>query len=140
MQLLFLLNFACTTPNPYGYSGFSVYDYIAFDGDRVWTYQSDSEDYTLVVEKYASTFTDGVETAIFEYSKEDPYEDLGSVTWKSGATNGIGISSYSIGDEEIELDDFVIFSKTRMTDGDTVESSANGVNFSGLFNGTRELS
>ena len=135
MQLLFLLNFACTTTNPYGYSGFSVYDYLAFDGDRAWTYQSESEDYTLVVEKYPSTFIDGIETATFEYSKEDPYEALGSVTWQSGSTDGIGIESYSLGGEKIELDEFVVFAKTRMADGDTVESSANDVNFTGIFNG-----
>ena len=78
MQLLatlFLTNFACTG-NTTTYSGHGTYDYLAFDGDRVWRYQNESEnvDYTLVVETLESSSVDGVETITFEYSKEDPQE------------------------------------------------------------------
>lgn len=134
MQLLFLLNLACTVPGP-SYSGHGTYSYLAFDGERSWKYENESTDYNLVVEKTAYNITDGIETITFEYSKEDPQELLGSVTWISGITDGIGIQSYDTGDGEIELDNPVIFAKTRMVPGEVVSSSANGFNFESVLNG-----
>ena len=49
MTLLTLL-FACgTVPDGPTYSGFGTYDYLAFDGERSWKYQTEAEgvDYTL---------------------------------------------------------------------------------------------
>ena len=97
MTLLTLL-FACgTVPGP-TYSGHGTYDYLAFDGERTWKYQTDAEDidYTLVVEKTAYEYLDGMEYITFEYSTEDPQALLGSVSWEAGGINGSGISGYTL--------------------------------------------
>lgn len=146
MQLLFLLNLACTTPGP-GYSGFGTYDYFAFDGERLWTYNLASEDEEDVekisVEKLPPEFDDdGTERATFEYFIDDPYELLGSLTWVSGSVAGIGIESYTIGEgddlEEVVFDNIAVFAENRMAPGDVVESTVNGITISSTLNGVEE--
>ena len=143
MQLLttlFLTNFACTG-NTTSYSGHGTYDYLAFDGDRVWRYQNESEnvDYTLVVETLESSSVDGVETITFEYSKEDPQELLGSITWQSGLLEGIGIQKYSTADgEEVIFDELVVFAQNRMVPGASVTTETNGSVFTSTMNGVEQ--
>ena len=81
MTLLLWL-FACQVPGP-SYSGHGTYNYLAFDGERVWKYQSEDPEatYTLVVEKTDYLKANGLETITFEYSTEDPQQLLGSITW-----------------------------------------------------------
>ena len=143
MQLftsIFLMNFACTG-NTTSYSGHGTYDYLAFDGDRLWRYQSESADidYTLVVEKAESTTSDGVETTTFIYSKEDPQEDLGSVTWVSGLIEGIGITQYTTASgEEVVFDSTVVFAQNRMIPGGSVVTETNGVVFTATMHGVED--
>ena len=139
MQILFLLNFACTVPSP-SYSGHGTYSYMAFDGERSWQYQNESEDYSLIVEKTDYDLTDGVETITFEYSKKDPQEYLGSITWSAGTAEGIGIVAYATASEEIELDSMLIFAKTRMIPGDIIESTSNGNGFEASLVGVETVS
>lgn len=141
MQLLFLLNLGCVTEGP-GYSGFGTIDYFAFEGERVWTYHLDDEensDAKISVEKLAPETIEGLKYMSFEYFIDDPYETLGTVTWVSGGIDGIGITSYSIGEEEeVIFDNVAIFSKTRMAPGDIVESTVNGVNITSTLIGVEE--
>lgn len=141
MQLLFLLNLGCTGDG-YGYSGFGTLDYFAFEGERQWTYSlegDDSGDTKLSVEKLAPETINSLKYMTFEYFIEDPYETLGTLTWVSGGVDGIGITSYTIGEddalEEVIFDNTAIFAKTRMAPGDVVESSVNGVNISSTLVG-----
>lgn len=136
MTLIALL-FACTVPDGPTYSGHGTYDYLAFDGDRTWKYQSvdESTPYTLVVEKTAYEYTDGMEYITFEYSTEDPQQLLGSVSWAAGGINGSGITGYSLNDEEVEFDTLIGFAAHRMVSGDTVETTTNGVTFTSTMLG-----
>ena len=129
MTLLLWL-FGCQVPGP-SYSGHGTYDYLAFDGERVWKYQSDDPEttYTLVVEKTDYIETDGLETITFEYSTEDPQQLLGSITWESGGINGTGITEYSIGDEITTFETMIGFANNRMVGGDTIETQTDGVTF-----------
>lgn len=136
MTLLTLL-FACgTVPGP-TYSGHGTYDYLAFDGERTWKYQTEAEDinYTLVVEKTAYEYLDGMEYITFEYSTEDPQALLGSVSWEAGGINGSGISGYTLGDEEVIFDTVVGFANHRMVSGDMVETTTNGATFTSTLLG-----
>ena len=146
MQLLFLLNFACVTEGP-GYSGFGTKGYFGFDGERLWTYNLDSEEegesgQKLSVEKLSPEFEEGMERVTFEYFVEDPYQVLGSVSWIAGSIDGIGIESYTIGEgdnmEEVIFDDLAIFAENRMAPGDVVESTINGITISSSLNGVEE--
>jgi hypothetical protein len=140
LATLFFINFACTG-NTTSYSGHSTYDYMAFDGDRQWRYQNESEsvDYTLIIETLESDSVDGVETITFEYSKEDPQELLGSITWVSGLLEGIGISKYSTASgEEVVFDEVIVFAQNRMVPGGTVSSETNGSVFTATMHGVEE--
>jgi hypothetical protein len=142
LATLFFTNIACTG-NTTSYSGHGTYDYMAFDGDRLWRYQNESEaiDYTLVVEKADAIYDSntGTETATFVYSKEEPVEALGSVTWISGLLDGIGITSYTTADDqETIFETPIIFTKNRMTPGATVTTETDGVVFTGTMHGIEE--
>ncbi len=136
MTLIALL-FACTVPDGPSYSGHGTYDYLAFDGERTWKYQSEDPEttFTLVVEKTNYSYADGIENITFEYSTEDPQALLGSVSWESGGINGSGITGYSVGDEEVIFDTMIGFAAHRMVSGDTIETTTNGVTFTSTMLG-----
>jgi hypothetical protein len=135
MTLLMWL-FACQVPGP-SYSGHGTYDYLAFDGERVWKYQSEDPEttFTLVVEKTDYLETEGLETITFEYSTEDPQQLLGSITWESGGINGTGITAYTVDDEEITFDTMIGFANNRMVGGDFIDTQTNGATFTSTMLG-----
>ena len=133
MTLLTLL-FACgTVPGP-TYSGHGTYDYLAFDGERTWKYQTEAEgvDYTLVVEKTAYEYLDGMEYITLEYSTEDPQALLGSV---SGVMESMVQESVATLETKVIFDTVVGFANHRMVSGDTVETTTNGVTFTSTMLG-----
>ena len=136
MQLLLLTLWGCTTPGP-SYSGHGTYDYLAFDGERTWKYETldEANPYTLVVEKVAYSSTDGIEEVTMEYSTQDPQQLLGSISWTAGNYAGSGFTGYTIDDEEVIFDNTVIFAKNRMVGGTEVVTETNGMVFTSTLVG-----
>jgi len=122
----------------YEYAGHDTSKYLAFDGDRSWTYVQDdlSIPWQLSVEEGGTSSVNNTDVITLDYSVRDPKELLFSISWSSDASDGILIHGYSVepaeeGDSLVSetFDTPLVVAEYRMVPGDTIPTTAGGVDY-----------